>query len=136
MAEGATNPDEKNKTEEAIKDLCQDETIKHGKKMAKFLRTVALDKNYRDVKMVRRRDAETGEWVWEEVQAPVPITVRVTAAKTWKEMLMDKAVGDVKEKAKTTREKGFNMKAAIDAIAKAKAKAKADEEDAPAEEDI
>jgi hypothetical protein len=37
---------------------------------------------------------------------------------------MDKAVGDVKEKAKATREKGFNLKAAMAEVARAKEQAR------------
>lgn len=124
--------EKENKTDEEIKDFCQNETVNHGRKISAFLRKVALDDNYRDTKQVRRKDPETGEWIYDEVEVPVPVNVRVTAAKTWKEMIMDKAVGDVKEKAKATREKGFNLKAAMAEVARAKEqarKASLDQED-------
>lgn len=124
--------EKENKTDEEIKDFCQNETVNHGRKISAFLRKVALDDNYRDTKQVRRKDPESGEWIYDEVEVPVPVNVRVTAAKTWKEMIMDKAVGDVKEKAKATREKGFNLKAAMAEVARAKEqarKASLDQED-------
>ncbi len=115
---------EESKTDEEIKDFCQSETINHGRKISAFLRKVALDDNYRDTKQVRRKDPVSGEIIYDEIEVPVPVNVRVTAAKTWKEMIMDKAVGDVKEKAKATREKGFNLKAAMAEVARAKEQAR------------
>jgi hypothetical protein len=116
--------EKENKTDEEIKDFCQSETVNHGRKISAFLRKVALDDNYRDTKQVRRKDPESGEMIYDEIEVPVPVNVRVTAAKTWKEMIMDKAVGDVKEKAKATREKGFNLKAAMAEVARAKEQAR------------
>lgn len=124
--------EKESKTDEEIKDFCQNETVNHGRKISAFLRKVALDDNYRDTKQVRRKDPESGEMIYDEIEVPVPVNVRVTAAKTWKEMIMDKAVGDVKEKAKATREKGFNLKAAMAEVARAKEqarKASIDQED-------
>ena len=115
---------EESKTDEEIKDFCQSETVNHGRKISAFLRKVALDDNYRDTKQVRRKDPVSGEIIYDEIEVPVPVNVRVTAAKTWKEMIMDKAVGDVKEKAKATREKGFNLKAAMAEVARAKERAR------------
>jgi len=115
---------EESKTDEEIKDFCQSETVNHGRKISAFLRKVALDDNYRDTKQVRRKDPVSGEIIYDEIEVPVPVNVRVTAAKTWKEMIMDKAVGDVKEKAKATREKGFNLKAAMAEVARAKEQAR------------
>jgi hypothetical protein len=116
--------EKESKTDEEIKDFCQNETVNHGRKISAFLRKVALDDNYRDTKQVRRKDPESGEMIYDEIEVPVPVNVRVTAAKTWKEMIMDKAVGDVKEKAKATREKGFNLKAAMAEVARAKEQAR------------
>lgn len=116
--------EKESKTDEEIKDFCQSETVNHGRKISAFLRKVALDDNYRDTKQVRRKDPESGEMIYDEIEVPVPVNVRVTAAKTWKEMIMDKAVGDVKEKAKATREKGFNLKAAMAEVARAKEQAR------------
>ncbi len=114
-------PNEKTKEDEEIKSFCQSRAIKKAGKVADFLEKVSLDDTFRDVKQVRRKDPETGEWMMDEVECPVPVNVRVTAAKTWKEMIFDKAIGDVKEKAKDTREKGLDMKKAMEAIAAAKA---------------
>lgn len=118
---------DKTKEDEEIKSFCQSRAIKKAAKVAEFLEKVSLDDSYRDVKQVRRKDPTTGEWFMEDVDCAVPVNVRVTAAKTWKEMIFDKAIGDVKEKAKDTREKGLDMKKAMEAIAAAKAKEKADE---------
>ena len=87
-----------------------------------------MDDSYRDLKAVKVKvtDPNSGEshYEYEEVSVPVSVNIRVTAAKTWKEMIFDKAIGDIKEKAKDTREKGVDMKRAMEAIAAAKAKEK------------
>jgi len=118
--------EEKNKDEEEIKSFCQKDTIKNAAKVSKFLRTVALDDKYMDRKAIRVKvwdDKETKEFHYEyEIQDfPVSAAVRVTAAKTWKEMSMDKAIGDVKEKAKASKVEGLDMKKALEAIGKSKA---------------
>jgi len=98
--------------------------------VASFLEQVALDDSYRDRKAVKTRvnDPEGGyHYEYEEVSVPVSVNIRVTAAKTWKEMVFDKAIGDVKEKAKETRRDAIDMKKAMEAIAKAKAAEKASE---------
>jgi len=121
--------EEKNKDEEKIKSFCQDDAIKNAAKISKYLRKVALDDNYRDQRVVKVKvwdDKKTGEfhYEFETREFPVPTNVRVTAAKTWKEMSMDKAIGDVKEKAKESRKEGLDMMKALEAISKAKAAAK------------
>ena len=118
----AANSEEKNKQEEEIKEFCQKRAVAKLAKVASFLEDVALNDAYRDVKSVRRKDAETGDWGYEEVECAVPVNVRVTAAKTWKELIADKAIGDIKEKAKESRRDGLDMKAAMMAIAEAKDK--------------
>ena len=128
------NPEEKSKVEEEIKEYCQKQARTKAGKFATFLEKLALDDEYRDTRRVRKKDPKTGESYYEDEECPVSASVRLSAAKTWKEMFFDKAVGDVKEKAKAGQEKRFNMKAAFEAIAKAKAKEK--NPDAPSEEDL
>lgn len=128
------NPEEKSKVEEEIKEFCQSQAKQDAHKFARFLKSLALDDDYRDSRMTRKKDPQTGEVYYEEMECPVSASVRLSAAKTWKEMIFDKAVGDVKEKAKAGQEKRFNMKAAFEAIAKAKAKERG--VDGPQEEDL
>ena len=98
--------------------------------MASFLEQVALDDAYRDRKAVKTR-VNDGDgqyhYEYEEVSVPVSVNIRVTAAKTWKEMVFDKAIGDVKEKAKSAKTEVIDMKKAMEAIAKAKAAEKSAE---------
>jgi hypothetical protein len=117
----ANHSEPKSKQDEEIKAFCANRALGKLAKVAAFLEDVALNDAYRDVKSVRRRDPETGEWNYEEVECAVPVNVRVTAAKTWKELIADKAIGDIKEKAKESRRDGLDMKKAMEAIAKAKA---------------
>ena len=128
------NPEEKSKVEEEIKEYCQTQARTKAGKFARFLEKLALDDSYRDTKRVRKKDPETGEIFFEDEECPVSASVRLSAAKTWKEMFFDKAVGDVKEKAKAGQEKRYNMKAAFESIARAKAKEK--NPDAPLEEEL
>lgn len=122
--------DEKNKDEEEIKSFCQRRSIGKAQKVASFLEQVALDDAYRDRKAIKTRVNDSGggyHYEYEEVSVPVSVNIRVTAAKTWKEMVFDKAIGDVKEKAKSTKTEAIDMKKAMEAIAKAKAAEKASE---------
>lgn len=116
--------DDKNKDEEEIKSFCQKRSMQKAAKVASFLEQVALDDQFRDLKSVKRKVDDGGgesHYEYDEVSVPVSVTVRVTAAKTWKEMIFDKAIGDVKEKAKSTKTEAIDMKKAMEAIAKAKA---------------
>lgn len=122
----AGKDDKKNKQEEEIKEFCQRRSLLKAKQVAVFLEEVALNDAYRDTKSVKKRDPVTEQISMEEISVPVPVNVRVTAAKVWKEMIMDKAIGDIKEKAKSTRSEGVDMKKAMEAIAKAKAAEKAE----------
>ena len=121
--------EEKNKDEEQIKSFCQTRSIKKAAKVCDFLEAVSLDDTYRDKKLVKVKvfdsnDRKEFHYEYEEQDVPVSVNIRVTAAKTWKEMVFDKAIGDVKEKAKETKRDGIDMKKAVEAIAKAKAKEK------------
>ena len=116
--------DDKNKDEEEIKSFCQKRSMQKAAKVASFLEQVALDETFRDLKSVKRKvDDGDGKshYEYDEVSVPVSVNIRVTAAKTWKEMVFDKAIGDVKEKAKSTKTEAIDMKKAMEAIAKAKA---------------
>lgn len=126
----ANNNEEKNKDEEEIKSFCQRRSISRAQKVASFLEQVALDDSYRDRKAVKTRVNDEGggyHYEYEEVSVPVSVNIRVTAAKTWKEMVFDKAIGDVKEKAKSAKTEVIDMKKAMEAIAKAKAAEKSAE---------
>lgn len=127
--------DEKNKQEEEIKSYCQNRAAKKLDKVAKFLESVALDDNRRDTVSVKVKvvDEEGGfHYDYEDREIAIPINVRVTAAKTWKELIADKAIGDIKEKAKTPRREGLDMKKAMENIAKMKQAEKA----GPLEEEL
>lgn len=127
------NSEQKSKQEEEIKNFCQNRAAKKLEKVAKFLESVALDDKRRDTVSVKTRvnDPDGGyHYEYHDKEVAIPTNVRVTAAKTWKELIADKAIGDIKEKAKDNRRTETDMKKACEAIAKAKAaeKAKADEE--------
>lgn len=127
--------EERNQEEEEIKKECADRARKKMSKVAKFLEEVALNDKYRDTRSVKIKVVDgPGEfhYEYEEQQFPVSVSVRVTAAKTWKELIADKAIGDIKEKAKAPKREGLDMKAAMEAVAKAKAKeaAKAESDEA------
>lgn len=120
--------EEKNKQEEEIKLYCQNRAAKKMDKVAKFLESVALDDDRRDTVSVKTRvnDPEGGyHYEYKDQEIAIPINVRVTAAKTWKELIADKAIGDIKEKAKTSKREGLDMKKAMETIGKAKQAAKA-----------
>ena len=125
--------EEKNKDEEEIKSFCQRRSIQKATKVASFLEQVALDDSYRDKRANKVKvydnpaNPKEFRYEYEEVSVPVSVNIRVTAAKTWKEMVFDKAIGDVKEKAKSTKTEAIDMKKAMEAIAKAKAAEKAAE---------
>lgn len=95
---------------EKIKDFCRDRVLKKQAEMAEFLEGVALNPACRDKKIVK---GDNGERI---VDVPISMNLRVAAAKVWKEMFADKAVGDVKEKAKQERAKGINMKAVLEKL--------------------
>jgi len=118
-----TEKKEEPKKDEEIKEFCQERAIRKANEVALFLERVALNDKAKDVRMVRRKDTN-GEWVYEEVPCAISMNVRVTAAKTWKEMIFDKSIGDIKEKAKEPRRQGIDMKSALEAISKAKAEAR------------
>ena len=131
------NSEQKSKQEEEIKNFCQNRAAKKLEKVAKFLESVALDDKRRDVVSVKTKVMdEDGSFHYEykDCEIAIPINVRVTAAKTWKELIADKAIGDIKEKAKDNRRTETDMKKACEAIAKAKAAEKAkQDEDIPLE---
>jgi hypothetical protein len=87
-----------------LKDFSQDRVLKTQQKMAEFLESVALDPTFTDKRLVKVGDSQLIKDV------PIPLNVRVAAAKLWKEMFVDKSVGDVKEKAKAEKAKGLDMK--------------------------
>lgn len=117
---GMAADEEKTKEEEAIKNLCQSESAKHLKKFSDFLRKVALDDGYRGTTVRKVKNPVTGYFEDRSEELPVATNVRVSAAKIWKELIADKAIGDVKEKAKASRSEGLDIKAAIEEIAKKK----------------
>ena len=117
--------EEKNKQEEEIKSFCQNRALKKLAAMAAFLESVSLDDNYRDKRAVKVKiwdtpDKKEFHYEIEDQDVPVSVNIRVTAAKTWKELIADKAIGDVKEKAKETKRDALDMKKAMEAIAKVK----------------
>jgi hypothetical protein len=120
--------EEKNKQEEEIKLYCQNRAAKKLDKVAKFLESVALDDSRRDTVSIRVKvfdGPKEFHYDYEDREVAIPINVRVTAAKTWKELIADKAIGDIKEKAKTSKREGLDMKKAMETIGKAKQAAKA-----------
>ena len=130
----ADRDDEKTKQDEEIKSFCASRALKKLGSVSKFLEDVALDDSYRDKKMVKVKvwdDKIKNEYHYEleEQEVPVSVNIRVTAAKTWKELIADKAIGDIKEKAKEGRREGMDIKKAMEAIAKAKAAEKKAAED-------
>lgn len=125
--------EQKSKEEEEIKSFCQNRAAKKLEKVAKFLESVALDDKRRDTVSIKIKVADEDggfHYDYEDRDIAIPINVRVTAAKTWKELIADKAIGDIKEKAKDNRRTETDMKKACEAIAKAKAaeRLKADED--------
>jgi len=114
--------------DEAIKQFCQDKALLKARQVAEFLERIALDPRVHDRKKVKRKD-DNGEIIYDDVEVPLPMSVRVTAAKVWKEMFFDKAIGDVKEKAKEARKTGIDMKAALESLTQAKLEARRDEKE-------
>lgn len=132
----ANKDDEKTKQDEEIKSFCASRALSKLAKVASFLEDVALNDAYRDRRSVKVKvmdDAKSFHYEYDEQEVPVSVNIRVTAAKTWKELIADKAIGDIKEKAKESRREGLDMKKAMEAIAKAKAEEKKQEE-SPEEE--
>lgn len=126
--------EQKSKEEEEIKNFCQGRAAKKLEKVAKFLESVALDDKRRDTVSVKvkvmEEDGKGFHYDYEDREVAIPINVRVQAAKTWKELIADKAIGDIKEKAKDNRRTETDMKKACEAIAKMKMaeRVKADED--------
>ena len=96
---------------EQLKDFCQDRVLQKQKEMADFLENVALNPEFRDQRLVKVGDAQLVK------EVPISMNVRVAAAKLWKEMFTDKAVGDVKEKAKEKPQRGLDLKKILENLA-------------------
>lgn len=99
--------DEKEADEQRIdklKDFSQERVLQTQQRMADFLENVALNPDFKDKRLVKVGDSQMIK------ELPIPLNVRVAAAKLWKEMFVDKSVGDVKEKAKAEKAKGLDMK--------------------------
>lgn len=96
---------------ERLKDFCQDRALKKMAEMADFLESVALDKSLKDKKVISSAAGVR------EVEVSIPVNVRVASAKLWKELVADKAVGDIKEKAKEKPQRGINIKNVLSKLA-------------------
>lgn len=96
---------------ELLKDFCQDRVLKKQQEMASFLENVALNPDFRDKRLIKVGDAQLIK------EVPISMNVRVAAAKLWKEMFTDKAVGDVKEKAKEKAQRGLDLKKILENLA-------------------
>lgn len=105
------------KRAEQLKDFCQDRVLQKQKEMADFLENVALNPDYRDQRLVKVGDAQLVK------EVPIAMNTRVAAAKLWKEMFTDKAVGDVKEKAKEKPQRGLDLKKILENLAEEQRKA-------------
>lgn len=98
------------KMDDELKAVCQKRTAARLEAMADFLERVALDPTFTDKRLTRDR---LGPKV---VDVPIPINVRVASAKIWKEIFADKAVGDVKEKAKEKKDRTLDMRKVLDEL--------------------
>lgn len=96
---------------EQLKDFCQDRVLTKQQEMATFLENVALNPDFRDKRLIKVGDAQLIK------EVPISMNVRVAAAKLWKEMFTDKAVGDVKEKAKEKAQRGLDLKKILENLA-------------------
>jgi hypothetical protein len=106
---------------EQLKDFSCDRVLQKQKEMAEFLENVSLNPNFKDKRIVKVGDEQMVK------EVPIPMNVRVAAAKLWKEMFMDKSVGDVKEKAKAEREKGLDLKKILESLGEEMRKPKEEE---------
>lgn len=89
--------------DEQLKEVCKRRVAAKLEAVADFLEKVGLDDGYRDKRLVAGKEGHR------IVDVPIPVNMRVGALKIWKEMLADKAVGDVKEKAREKKERGYDM---------------------------
>ena len=99
---------------EIAQEFCQRRVLDKQSEMVAFLEDVALNPEFKDNRVVKDKD---GDFLVKKV--PASAVLRLSAAKLWKEMVADKAIGDVKEKARQKQQGGgIDMRAAIEALAK------------------
>jgi len=114
--------DEHEKMDDDLKGVCKSRAAAKIDAMATFLEKVALDDEYRDKRLTKDTLGP------KLIDIPIPVNVRVSAAKIWKEIVMDKAVGDVKEKAKEKKDRSIDMKRVLDELGDEMRKTDKDEE--------
>ena len=96
--------------DDELKKVCQSRAVAKIGAMADFLERVALDPSYTDKRLTKDKLGT------KLVDVPIPVNVRVSAAKIWKEIVADKAVGDVKEKAKEKRDRTVDMRRVLEEL--------------------
>lgn len=104
--------------EEQLKTMVEKRALKKIKGMIEYLEKVALDDNLTETKM--------GNVGKDKIPFKVPIShdTRVAAARAWKDMVLDKAIGNKKVKETAVKEEALDFKKVLEGIGKELAKQK------------
>ena len=117
MSEEQQEPtiDEKEKGfEEQLKTLVEKRALKKLKSVMEYLERVALDDDLTETKMTKSGPAIL----------PISHDARVAAARAWKDMVLDKAIGNKKVKETAIKEDELDFKKVLEGIGKELAKQK------------
>jgi len=107
--------DEKEKGfEEQLKTLVEKRALKKLKSVMEYLEKVALDDDLTETKMTKSGPAIL----------PISHDTRVAAARAWKDMVLDKAIGNKKVKETAVKEDELDFKKVLEGIGKELAKQK------------
>ena len=110
-----TTVDEKEKGfEEQLKTLVEKRALKKLKSVMEYLEKVALDDDLTETKMTKSGPAIL----------PISHDTRVAAARAWKDMVLDKAIGNKKVKETAIKEDELDFKKVLEGIGKELAKQK------------
>jgi len=100
--------------EEQLKALVEKRAIKKLKSVMEYLEKVALDDDLTETKMTKSGPAIL----------PISHDTRVAAARAWKDMVLDKAIGNKKVKETAITEEKLDFKKVLEGIGKELAKQK------------
>ena len=100
--------------EEQLKTLVEKMALKKLKSVMEYLEKVALDDDLTETKMTKSGPAIL----------PISHDTRVAAARAWKDMVLDKAIGNKKVKETAVKEDELDFKKVLEGIGKELAKQK------------
>lgn len=100
--------------EEQLKTLVEKRALKKLKSVMEYLERVALDDDLTETKMTKSGPAIL----------PISHDTRVAAARAWKDMVLDKAIGNKKVKETAVKEDELDFKKVLEGIGKELAKQK------------